>query len=342
MSSCPFCSHEISQASDPGEKAIIYACTACKNPMVLRWEAGGIQGNPLERTKDIRQLAPPGSIGGEILAKMPEAIEKLPVLPQVAQRVLSMVADPEATMTDVAVLIRQDPIIALKVMQLANSPIYGGLHEIKDLSAACARLGMKNISNAVQTIANSNLYVTGDKRLQAFMMKLWRHSVATAHCANELASILSMPGGESVFLAGLIHDVGKVLLLDIVAEAMSGAVSELRKSPQIFAEVVTSFHMLVGLHVVQHWNMPPEFSATTYCHHDPALTPNEDLLAMTHVVALADTIAKAEGFGIGYREDLFLVTHPSARYLNLTDIKIAALRVDLADTLEKLLEVVEG
>lgn len=334
MSECPYCGTSIPASVQPGTVPELYGCAACFNPVILAWQGGTVTTNQLAHTADIRHISPEGSIGHAILEVLRQGIEHLPVLPEISQHVLKMVHDPDVTMKDLAQVIEQDAAIALAIMRLANSPVYGGLQEIHDLDAACARLGMKAIANTVQLVANGNLFITGDKRLKVFMRKLWRHSIATAHCCSVIGSIGAMPRTEGLFLAGLIHGVGKVVLLDIITGSYSGAIGKLRVTPELLREVIDSFHPLIGLHVAQHWNLPPEYGGVIYCQDDPGMAPNDDWVTMAHVVNLGSAIASVEGYGMYKPENAFLTSHPSARFLNLNDIKLASLRVDLADTLE--------
>jgi len=318
----------------------VLGCSACYNPVQVSWEGSSPIAKPLEKTPDVRLTAPEGSIGAAVLEVLPKAIEHLPVLPEVSQRVLKMVSDPEVSMTDMAGVIREDQTIAMSIMKLANSPVYGGLEEIKELNAACARLGMRNIANTVQMVANNNLYVTGDPRLKNFMRKLWRHSVASAHCASEIAQLVAEPRSEMLFLAGLIQNVGKVVLLDIITGQYSGAIGKLRVTPEVLREVIENFHPLLGMHVVQQWNMPPEFVAATYFQSKPGDCPREDWLSMIHIVSLASLVATVEGYGLYEVEDKYLSANNSARYLAMNDVKLAALRVDLQDKLQALFDSV--
>jgi HD-like signal output (HDOD) protein len=337
---CPYCDASIPSVAIQSESASLYACQGCLNPVVIEWVDNNSVTRPIPHTKDIRHVASEGSVAAEIFSLLPKAIENLAVLPEISQRILAMTGDQDISMSDLAAVVSEDQATTIGVLKLANSAAHRGFNEVKDLDSACTRLGMKRISNTVQAIANGNLYETKDARLQELMQKLWQHAIATAHFAGGLATMLVEPNGQMLFVAGLIHDIGKVVLLDIIATGKSSALKELRKSEEIFDEIMRNFHPLVGLHVVQAWGLPPEFRISTYCHFDPALTPGIETLRMVHITAMANAIAKASGFEGTEEEEPFLSSHPSARQLNLNDIKLASLRVDLAEQLEALIETV--
>ena len=138
-------------------------------------------------------------------------LDALPVLPEISQRILRLLKDPDFGLSDLTALIQEDQVIAVAIMKHANCAAFGGLHEVKDLNGACARLGMKQVANIVQLVANRNLFITGNAGLKSGMERLWKHSIATAHCANEIARLTLAPDQESIFLAGHVHDIGKVL-----------------------------------------------------------------------------------------------------------------------------------
>jgi putative nucleotidyltransferase with HDIG domain len=339
VSACPFCAEPAPAIAKSLATAQLYACLKCCNPYLIGWREGQAAAYPLEHARDIRQTAPPGSIGAAILERIPEAMDRLPVLPELSQQILAMVRDPDVSMNDLAQVIRKDQVIAMSIMRLANSAMYGGLHEVKDLSGASARLGMRAIANLVQVVVNGGLFEEKNKDLKTFSQRLWRHSIAVANCSSEIAGLIAEPGGETLFLAGLIHDIGKVVAVVIVSNEREGLLAELRGEPKLLNEVFDSFHALLGLHAVQRWNLPAEFRTILYAHHQPELCPVEEWLPMAHTVCLADLVAKVEGYGTDPEPvEAFLVNHPSARYLNLSDIKLAALRVDLADKLDAFME----
>jgi len=341
MVKCPFCSAEIPLRPQAGEHAVLVACSQCKNPVVLRREGGKSVADLPQGVRDIREQAREGSVGEAILKLLPLVIERLPVLPEIAHRVVTMTRDPDVSMGDLAEVIREDQVIAVGVLQMANSAAYGGMTEIKDLNAACSRLGMKTINNAVQAIANRRVYTTTNPQYLAMMQNLWHHALATAYCAHEIAVLLAEPGADVFFIAGLIHDIGKVPLLDMVANEDMPAFEPLRQSQEVFEEVLEAYYGLIGLQVVEHWQLPAEFAVAAFCHAQPETAPDEAWLGLVHTVSLASEVADLSGFGEA-EGDVSLMGHPSARYLGLNDLKLAGLRVDLEDKLAPYLDITKA
>ncbi len=343
MSVCPYCETAVSPEFISEQGGAVVACLACMNPFMLSSSEDAVAARPLPRHKDLRVTSPPGSLGGELLAAAPEAIKNLPMLPKVGLRLMNILNTPDISISEIVQIIQQDPVIALKVMKLANSVMFGGLQEVKELNTACARLGLKTIANAVQAAGASRVFSVENESLHGMMQALWRHSIAAAHCSGKLADMLAAPNSAMLFMAGLVQGVGGVALLDIFASTRSELLLDALKNPRLFQQLLQGFAPIIGLHVMQHWKMPAEFRAATYCRNQPDVAPGEELLFMTHLVALAVLIAEAEGYGMCTMEGSedaappALATHPSARFLNLTDMKIAALRVDLQDELERLL-----
>lgn len=331
---CPFCNQESAAQANEG----LTVCTACMNPFVIATQGHSAKAIAPAGAQDIRVIAKPGSIGGEILKALSESLEELPVLPEISQRVMKKLRDPEMSMADLAEIIRQDQAIAIKILNIANSAMFGGLQEIKDLNAACARLGTRTIANAVQAVANGNLYITGNQVFRERMQQLWRHALATAHCSYEIANVLAEPRSDELFVAGLIHDIGRAVLLDVVANQYRGVLADLRNSPELLDEVFESYSPLVGLHVVIKWDLPPEFRMTTFFLRNAQNVPNEPARVLTHIVALGEAVAETSGYGLGMNITSVLGL-PAARALGMTDMKLAMVRADLDDKLAALLEI---
>lgn len=339
MPSCPFCETPVPEDLLPGDGAGLVACTGCFNPILVTWKEGDCLVARFPDHRDMRRNSGPDTIAGAILAQAGPALQQLPVLPEISQRILTLLRDPEFGMPELAGMIREDPAIALAIMKQANSAAFGGLSPIKDLNGACARLGMRNVANTVQIVANQRLFVAGNPRVKITMQLLWRHSVAAAYCAGQIARLTLAPDPEAVFLAGLVHDAGKLFLLQAVGNPEIGVLRDVEDNPELFREILDSMHPLFGLLVCQAWTLPAEFRAAAFFHHRPEQCPEADWLPLVHTVALANTIVRVEGYGMyPAGADTFLASHPSTQYLGLSDIKLAMLRVDLRDALEALFE----
>jgi HD-like signal output (HDOD) protein len=336
MVACVFCNEPAPDHLSGGDPLVLAACPACMNPYFIDAEAGEVRR--VGGAADVRQIAAKGTIGGELIAALPRAIENLPVLPEVSTRVMELLRNPETSMQDIAETVKQDQAIAVKVLQLANSAMYGGLTTITELNAACARLGVRTIANAVQAVANGNLYITSNPAYKDRMRRMWRHSVATGYAASEIAVLTASPRSDALFVAGLIHDIGSVALLDIISNTRRGVLVELHASAELLSEVLNSYSTLAGLHVVQGWKLPPEFAMTTYFCRTPDSVPTEDIRTMTHIVCLAGAVADTSGFSVN-EGATSLLSHPSTKYLGLSDIKLAILRADLEDAVQPLLEI---
>lgn len=336
---CPFCNADPAPDVPVSGTHVLLGCVSCFNPLIAALEGDGYKAHTLSGANDVRAMAPKGSIGGTIFEELPDVLDGLPVLPEISIKVLALVGDPHSSMPGLAQVIREDSVIAAQILKIANSAFYGGLSEITELDVACARLGMRTISNAVNTVATANLFESKDPGITRQLERLRTHSIVTAFAASELANLLSEPKPESLYFAGLFHDVGKIALLDMVAKSEADTMEQLRRSPSLVHEILHNYHQLIGLHTIGRWNLPHEFGVTTYFHNNPEAVTVDAWRRRTHIVALANVIAHVSGFGLEEETaELSLLGHPSSAFLNMSDIKLANLRVDLEEKFEQALE----
>jgi HD-like signal output (HDOD) protein len=134
-------------------------------------------------------------------------------MPQVVRDVQSVIKQISSTAEDVASVIERDPVISLRLLSVANSPVYRGIQEIRHVKEAIPRLGLKETLNLIIAIANKSMYETDRVRFRSLMDKLWVHSLACAYGSKLIAEHLKLDDSEKFFLMGLVHDIGKSLLL---------------------------------------------------------------------------------------------------------------------------------
>lgn len=140
---------------------------------------------------------------------------ELPVLPSTAQKVLSLMSDPDISIEKVKRIIGSDPALAAKILKVANSAFYGGFRNIQNLSQAILRLGLNSVRNIVIATSLKNVY----KRFGLTEKLLWEQMIGSAMASNLLARQTRRADAEDAFIGGLLHDIGKVVINNEYPEA---------------------------------------------------------------------------------------------------------------------------
>ena len=251
----------------------------------------------------------------------------LPVLPRIALHVQELIAQDAATPAIVEA-IEREPSIAAALVRYSNSIAYAGLREVTDLHQAVLRLGHKPVQQTVLALAARTVFDTQDRQFVDLYRVIWSHSVTTALAARRLASRASVPP-ETAFLAGLLHDIGKVVVLQCASE-------QRRHDPMGFAadgptlrEFLDALHCRTGSLLCEAWNIPADLREVVQRHHDPNLTGPKDVLIA--VVQVANLMATKIGVSLHPDPELSLLDKPASHLLRLDDVKLANLLVDLED-----------
>jgi len=211
----------------------------------------------------------------------------IPTLPSIVRQMREMIADPKSGAADVGRLVAQDPPLAAKVLKIANSAYYGLAQRTVSTEQACAVLGLRVLRNVVTQAAVMTRYEhLGGRGLD--LDALWRHSQFVAQISHQLARAARAPLGltpEELQACGLLHDLGKVVLLESLGEEYA-AVLELARSQGLPVHVaekrVLGFdHTDVGSLVAVQWGLPGAVASVIQYHHGP-----REAVATTRAVAL--------------------------------------------------------
>jgi len=189
-------------------------------------------------------------------------IEKMPVLPQVMSGILGLDIDNEVSFKDLDKLIKADQGIAATILKVANSPLYARGNTIKTLQIAISTLGFKMIRSLVVLASSKSIF--GEGRYEKFRKYVWRHSIVTAILAKDLGKRLDLTAHvEEIFVAGLLHDIGKVVLNSfdrkLYIQAINIAID--RSLPMVDAEerVFGFNHLEAGEKAIEEWKLPGFF-----------------------------------------------------------------------------------
>jgi len=199
----------------------------------------------------------------------------IPTLPEVVRKLREMIADPKAGSGDVGRLVAQDPPLAAKVLKIANSAYYGLSQRTVSTEEACAILGLRVLRNVVTQAAVMTRYEhLGGRGLD--LDALWRHSQFVAQMSFELARAARAPLGltpEELQACGLLHDLGKVVLLESLGDEYV-AVLDLAQEQSLPVHVAEKRllgfdHTDVGALVAVQWGLPTSVGAVIQYHHGP-------------------------------------------------------------------------
>jgi putative nucleotidyltransferase with HDIG domain len=261
------------------------------------------------------------------LDKITSTIGELPAAPAVITAAMRLTSNLESSTSQVARVLSSDQSLAAKALRIANSPYYGRVKEVNTLHEAIIILGFDALRSIIIAGSAHNLYghgVAGD--LQA---KLWRHSLSTAIAARQIAEHLNHPGKEEIFIAGLLHDIGKLVLMQRLPEWYRRIVKDVEENTRSFREVemrVFHFdHCDVASLLLAEWLFPVPLIRSIARHHRPPSFRLGGLVPIAQVINLANYMAKIIHVGFNDEKIEPLGQLESARAMGLTDDTLATI-----------------
>jgi len=208
---------------------------------------------------------------------------ELPILPAVALEVMAACQQQETDAQKLSAIIHRDQALAANVLRVANSAAYVGQIPCASLTQAVGRLGMQLIAEIAVAVAVKGRAFAGRTCADLFE-QLWRHAVITGFFTKEIAR-MRRRNVESAFLCGLLHDIGKAVLLATVGKHFEDGRVELAA----IAHALQEHHATVGSQLARGWRLPPQIVEAIECHHDYDRAKTAQEAAMT--VCLADMLA---------------------------------------------------
>lgn len=213
---------------------------------------------------------------------------ELPSLPEVALRIRKALADENVSFAEVARLIGADPALAARILKTANSALfYRGSKPITSLHDAVARLGQRMVRNVALSFAAQQVFIGyGSQQLRKYVAGVWQHSVHVAALGHMLARVKTELNPDEAFLAGLLHEIGKLYILMRAKDR-----AELLTAEAAFDSVLAAYHPRVGRAVCEAWELPSELAVAVGDHQSVSLAaPFPPTL--THVLGIANYVAE--------------------------------------------------
>jgi putative nucleotidyltransferase with HDIG domain len=231
-------------------------------------------------------------------------INAFPAMPGVALDLLALAETPSATVPQIEGLLRRDPGLTANLLKLANSAYFGMPTKVGSVRQAVMLLGLKRLAQMVFAACISGMMDAGVPGYDLPAGELWRHSLAVSVAAKGLARELKLEAADEIFTAGLLHDVGKLILGQFVQEEylqIERALAQGLTFERAEAIVLGVDHAAIGAQVLAKWSLPENIVQAVRWHHTPEAAGRIDI--MLDVVHVANLLCLMIGVGIG-REGL--------------------------------------
>ncbi len=228
----------------------------------------------------------------EGIAHLVREISTLPALPETVVHVREAMDNPDTTTRDVAEMLNRDPALAAKVISLANSPAYGFRQRVDDVNLATSLLGLREVFSVVLSAAVIDYF---DESRRFDYKKFWKRSLLCATAAKVIAKTCGHESAQGIFTAGLLHDLGRPALAEVVPERYGEIDQTLPETELIILEnnLFGMGHPEVGFVLAEQWGLPVEITEPIRFHHNVSqATEVPKLVAM---VSLASILTDAYG-----------------------------------------------
>lgn len=258
--------------------------------------------------------------------------QDLPVLSAVATRVLAMLGDDQSDLNGLLKLIRLDAALTAKILRLANSPMYGGLVEARSIDQAILRLGAKALKQAVLIAATGEVFDQNDTHAQ----EIWSHSLAVGVASQALSIKVSQAKSDEAFVAGVLHDIGKLALYSHGPKDYGDLIDETRKRGVRFYRIENEqirycSHETVGALIGRKWRLGGDILEVIRFHHVVEDKPEVCRRAapIVNLVSVANLLAIESGFGMEDPDTIAAWDSEPARCLGLGEDDLGVVKEDL-------------
>jgi putative nucleotidyltransferase with HDIG domain len=228
--------------------------------------------------------------------RMIDDIKDLPTMPVIYFKVNQMLQTGEASVKNVATLIEMDPAMSSKVLQLVNCAFYGFRSQISSIPHAVMILGFNAVKNAIVSVSILDVLTIKEKFQNFNINDFWSHSLSVAVLSKQLAERSRLVTPEDAFTAGLLHDMGKIIMLKYFQEDLAVILRTKQENESSFydAELKAAAvgHVQIGAYLAKKWQFPDSIVESIACHH--MRIKKSGISGMVPCIILADALSNGQ------------------------------------------------
>ncbi|SEM41564.1 Serine/threonine protein kinase [Syntrophus gentianae] len=260
------------------------------------------------------------NVSPETLHVIRDRLSQLKNFRSVHEQLQRILNDPDIQISDISKMVTSDPVLTAKILKVANSPYFGMPKKLDSINHALLILGIVNVKNILYREGMLRLFLTSDPEKDRAMEKIWKHATLVSICAAHLHSLFSGLNQGSLLTMGLLHDIGKMILLTMpTSEGANGSQwytgsLKLEEEDRLFG----INHAVIAGIALSEWGFSDLMVNVVVNHHvlsyrdRSSLTLDQDQFPYLFVLSMADQLAK----GIAGDKDLTVdVLHPSYRHI---------------------------
>jgi len=238
-------------------------------------------------------------------------IEQIDPLPIVSKKIVLLLADTNASTRKIVDLIENDPALSVKILKVANSAFYGTLSTVSSIDHALAILGINEIRAILLSISIRNFFLK--KYEQSIDLNhFWIHSIICSQVAKYLSRCFKMPQNDTIFLSGLIHDIGKLVFDQYFHNEFIQITDYLAANKESFSKAEKAItgvtHYQVAAKLLQKWKFPEKVVMNVFFHHAPWHDSNGGVESA--LIYLANILTKMTGY----------TCHPAEKRLEVSQL----------------------
>lgn len=236
-------------------------------------------------------------MGNKNLDSYIQCIERIPTIPAISREVMSLLADENVSIKKLAEVIEKDQAMAVRILKMANSAFYATLGKVSSIDHALVILGVSEIKAILLAFSVRDFFRDAEN-IAIDRRRFWRHAVVCSQVAKYLARYFNVPSDGTLFLTGLIHDMGKVVFDQYFHDDFVEIVEFINEHHSSFSEaekeILGVTHYQVAAKLLQQWKFPSKVVMQVFYHHAPWHDSNDGPGPI--IVYLANLLTKMAGY----------------------------------------------
>lgn len=267
----------------------------------------------------------------------------IPRVPHLIKKIDTLLNSDTASLNEIAKVIELEPSLSVRVIQVANSPVFRASKKINTIKDALLRIGTKQVRNLVFCLSIKDMVRTKGPILTNIFSDVWKHSVRVGLLAALLSERYQIDRDEAM-LAGILHDLGILPIINkLDVDPLVNAIESETEQELLSKYVIGRLHMGIGKKVLEYWNFPDEYIKVALEHHNIEQINDSD-------ISLSDIIKVAEYFDVYKNGRLWQIktndnfdfdSSKVAKKLKITEREIQALLNILEEEIKEIKELFE-